>query len=315
MNPVHTKHSGYDIIGDIHGESQPLERLLKKLGYKPENDCWRHESRQVIFLGDFIDRGPQQRRVLDIVIPMVRHGSALAVMGNHEFNALAFHTPNDAEGWLRPHTEKNIGQHRAFLDEYQDDSALEDALAFFWSLPLWLDLDGLRIVHACWDSEAIKQLKKEHEGPRLTPELLRRASSSECWEYGAVETLLKGKELALPSSHPGYLDKDGNRRTHMRVAWWDKKATTYREAFVGPESARAAVPDTPTNGRHLVPYLGGSKPLFVGHYWLTGEPSSLTNNIACLDYSVAKKGGKLVAYKWSGESEILSGNFAHAGRE
>lgn len=309
MNPAHTNHAGYDIIGDIHGESQPLERLLKKLGYKPEEDCWRHESRQVIFLGDFIDRGPQQKRVLDIVMPMVRHGSALAVMGNHEFNALAFHTTDDAKGWLRPHTEKNIGQHRAFLNEYQNPAALNDALAFFWSLPLWLDLDGFRIVHACWDSEAIQKLQEEHDGPRLTPELLRRASNSECWEYTAVETLLKGKELALPSNHPGYLDKDGNRRTHMRVAWWDKKATTYREAFVGPESARAAVPDTPTNGRHLVPYLGGSKPLFVGHYWLTGEPSSLTNNIACLDYSVARKGGKLVAYRWSGERDISSGNF------
>ncbi len=46
-------------------------------------------------------------------------------------------------------------------------------------------------------------------------------------------------------------------------------------------------------------------PVFVGHYWLTGTPTPL---VACTDYSVAK-GGKLVAYRWDGESELSADKF------
>ena len=120
MNVNPGKDDGYDIIGDVHGEADALIRLLDKLGYEDIDGCWQHPSRQVIFLGDFIDRGPEQKRVLESVMPMVQSGKALAVMGNHEFNALAFHTPDGEGGWLRPHTEKNTDQHQAFLDEFQD---------------------------------------------------------------------------------------------------------------------------------------------------------------------------------------------------
>ena len=300
---------GYDIIGDVHGEADALERLLEKLGYAPVDGCWQHSSRKAIFLGDFIDRGPEQKRVLEIVMPMVQSGKALAVMGNHEFNALAFHTSDGEGGWLRPHTGKNTGQHQAFLDEYQDPEELNSVLDFFWSLPLWIELEGLRVVHACWDVQQLERLKSEHAGQTLTPELLKKASTKGCWEYGAIETLLKGVEVPLPEGHEGFLDKDGTRRFDVRVAWWDRNATTYREAFVGPESARATIPAEATDGRHLVSYIETERPLFLGHYWMTGQPRPLTPNIACTDYSVAREGEKLVAYRWFGEQELLSENF------
>ena len=64
--------SGYDIIGDIHGHSDELEALLVKMEYRFLDGCYRHPDRVVIFLGDFIDRGPKQRRVLQIVMSMVQ---------------------------------------------------------------------------------------------------------------------------------------------------------------------------------------------------------------------------------------------------
>ena len=301
---------GFDIIGDIHGEADALRRLLSKLGYQPVDGCWQHPSRQVIFLGDFIDRGPEQKRVLEIVMPMVKGGHALAVMGNHEFNALAFHTPDGEGGWLRPHTDKTTHQHQAFLEEYQDPDELEAVLDFFWSLPLWIELDGLRVIHACWDQRSLKKLEAEHSGQILTPALLKKASTKGCWEYDAIETLLKGVEIPLPEGHAGFLDKDGSRRFDVRVAWWDSDATTYREAFVGPESARPTIPVEPTHGRHLVAYDETERPLFVGHYWLTGKPEPLRPNIACTDYSVARAGEKLVAYSWAGERRLEDLNFS-----
>ena len=99
----------YDIIGDIHGCSKTLEHLLTKLDYSKDADgVFRHPDRRVIFLGDFIDRGPHQREVISIVRPMIDGGSAKSVMGNHEYNAIAYATPDDEnDGFLRAHTEKN----------------------------------------------------------------------------------------------------------------------------------------------------------------------------------------------------------------
>ena len=89
---------GYDIIGDIHGHHRTLEALLGQLGYIVSDGVWRHSSRQIIFLGDFIDRGPGQQETLAIVRPMVDQSAALAVMGNHEFNAIAWATIDPASG-------------------------------------------------------------------------------------------------------------------------------------------------------------------------------------------------------------------------
>src|SRR6516164_5985142 len=99
----------YDLIGDIHGHADELVQLLEALGYETARGLYRHPNRKVIFLGDFIDRGPQIRQVLEIVRPMIESGHALAVMGNHELNALAYHT-EDRESlgaYLRPRNPKN----------------------------------------------------------------------------------------------------------------------------------------------------------------------------------------------------------------
>ena len=97
----------YDLIGDIHGHADTLQQLLAKLGYAKHKGVYRHPDRQAIFLGDFIDRGPKIRETLEIVRPMIDSGAALAVMGNPELNALAFHTPDPEKpgSHLRPHNE------------------------------------------------------------------------------------------------------------------------------------------------------------------------------------------------------------------
>ena len=95
----------FDIVGDIHGHAEPLMRLFNDLGYtKNDAGIYAHRDRQIIFLGDFIDRGQQQSEVINIVKPMVENGYAQAVMGNHEFNAICFHTTH-------PVTEKPLREH------------------------------------------------------------------------------------------------------------------------------------------------------------------------------------------------------------
>ena len=110
--------SGLDVIGDIHGYAGHLRRLLAVLGYDETEGVYRHRQgqRQVVFLGDLIDRGPNQIEVLTIVRRMVEAGTAKIVMGNHEFNAIAYATPHPTRGWCRRHTPKNFHQHESFLD-------------------------------------------------------------------------------------------------------------------------------------------------------------------------------------------------------
>lgn len=301
---------GYDLIGDIHGEYPALVSLLSGMGYAPAQGVWRHPERKVIFLGDFIDRGRYQCEVLDLVRAMVDEGQALAVMGNHEFNALAYYTEDGAGDYLRPHSPRNRNQHRAFLDVYEPHPHRWKAVVeWFRGLPLWLELDGLRVVHACWDRAWIRRLEQEHRSNRLTEELLYAASQKERWEYQAIETLLKGREIPLPDGHPGFTDKDGTQRHHIRIRWWDASATRYRQAFMGPADAATHIPDDPIEGDHLVDYGATERPVFLGHYWLVGNPAPLAPNVACLDYSVAKPGGKLVAYRWDGEQELRAEKF------
>lgn len=307
----------YDIIGDIHGCSRTLIALLEQLGYELEEGVYRHPARKVVFLGDFIDRGPAQREVLAIVRPMIDVGTALAVMGNHEFNAIAYHTMDPETGeYQRPHSEKNKRQHQAFLNVYADnEQAYAAVIEWFKTLPLWLDLGSLRVVHACWNKGWIQQIEDVQGGSNLLSEsLLRAGTRSGTWQYEALETLLKGKEIPLKMGS-SFKDKDGNIRHHIRIRWWDQTATSYQNIFMGPESARTSIPEDDIEGDHLVEYAHDQPPCFLGHYWMEGEPEPLARNIACVDFSVAKPGGKLVAYRWHGEETLSSNNFVWVERK
>lgn len=308
---------GYDLIGDIHGHAATLRALLERLGYRERDGRFRHPSRQAIFLGDFIDRGPEQRGVLDIVRPMVADGAALAVMGNHELNALAFHTPDPVSGGehLRPRSSKNVDQHRAFLDEHEHPEVLDAALDWFWGLPLWLDLGELRVVHAAWDRRALKTIDGAlAPGNRLTRPLLEAASRRGTSEQNAVENLLKGIEAELPEGE-GFHDKDGYQRRYVRLKWWRyPEGETWRSMFLGPPGVAARLPEEPLPAHIETGYPDTAPPVFIGHYWMMGEPTPQAANVACLDYSVAKEGGRLVAYRWDGEQRLRDDKFEWVDR-
>jgi hypothetical protein len=307
---------GFDLIGDIHGHASALRDLLRRMGYVERNGCFRHSCRQAIFLGDFIDRGPEQRDVVAIVRDMVERDAALAVMGNHEFNALAYHAPDPAnpEDGLRPNNPKNTAQHQAFLDQFPCAASRAEALEWFWTLPLWLDLEGIRVVHAAWDCRAMKAIEPALTSDRcLTHDLLVKASRKETTEWAAVETLLKGVEVKLPKGIT-FTDSDGHARTHARIKWWRHAAgETWQSLFLGPPEVARKLPAEPVDDTVSQGYPGSAPPVFIGHYWLNGTPKPVARNVACVDYSVARTGGKLVAYRWdgegSGECELAANKF------
>lgn len=74
----------FDIIGDVHGCYEELNSLLKQLGYKAGKDgLYTNPGRQLVFVGDITDRGPQSIETMKLVIRHVEAGLALYVPGNH----------------------------------------------------------------------------------------------------------------------------------------------------------------------------------------------------------------------------------------
>ena len=293
----------FDFIGDIHGHADELEHLLRRLGYRPDGDGYRHARRRAFFVGDFIDRGPDSPGVLRIVRAMVDGGAALAVMGNHEYNAILYNTPRaDGEGYLRPHSAKNLRQHAATLEQFRDRRAeYDDYIRWFHTLPLYYEGPDFRAVHACWNPLSIGLLREQLEDDRLPHPAPQELEALETPLAQAADRVLKGPEFNLPEGQ-FFLDKDGNRRMALRHKWWlDPRGATY-----GDLSVHGTDPELESllyTGEETDYYGVTEKPVFFGHYWLRGTPLLFRHNVCCLDYSVARD-GQLVAYRFDGEKEL-----------
>jgi len=303
---------GFDVIGDVHGHADKLTALLDKMGYTNRAGSWAYPRRQAVFVGDLIDNGPQQLATVDIVRDMEASGAALVAMGNHEFNAIAWHY-----GW-RERSEKNHKQHKAFLNEVAKKPALHaDIISWFTRLPLWFELGGLRVTHACWDERSMAVLSPHlADDNSMSEDGLKAAATKLTAEHNAVEILLKGPEVSLPSEL-GYFDKTEHLRTHARYRWWSDEPPTYRHRAHLPSDAlgvdrqpHPGFPDTdlPTP-LSVASYQG--PPVIYGHYWQTGALRLTSPNSVCVDYS-AGKGGPLVAYRWSGETTLTDANLVAA---
>ena len=218
----------YDIIGDVHGCASLLEERLIDLGYRRREGtgAYRHQdhdNHQAVFVGDLIDRGPQQLETLELVKAMVDTGSAQIVMGNHEFNAIAYATENPENGeFLRPHNKKNTRQHQAFLDQLTD-SQQKYYVDWFKTMPLWLDLGDIRVIHACWHKPSMEVVSgtTERKNWLSSPDEFAEANDRKSELYEAVEILLKGPEIDLAKYDlPKFRDKGGDIRSKARNRWW-----------------------------------------------------------------------------------------------
>jgi hypothetical protein len=307
----------YDIIGDVHGEGVKLIGLLDILGYKEVNGVYSHPNRQAIFVGDLIDRGTHHLDVLKIVHKMQKAGSAQVVMGNHEFNAIAYATKDPARPghFLREHNEKNNRQHKEFLGQLSPKQRAK-RIEWFKTLPLWLDLDeGVRVIHACWHEPSIRLVEAAFaEQQMTTDQFFAEAANKKSELYGAVEILLKGPEMTLATyGLPAFLDKGGDPRRHARIRWWNSQGRSVSDlAEIPPGSqqengdAYPAIGDVSCDETALAFEYRGTKPVLFGHYWRNWAPTPVTDwtpKAACVDFS-ADKGGPLVAYRWDGEDTL-----------
>ncbi|MAH25581.1 MAG: hypothetical protein CMI19_01290 [Opitutae bacterium] len=276
-----------DIIGDVHGHYQQLIRLTEKMGYSVGRKKLHHpENRKLGFVGDFINRGPQSVEVLTLVKSLCESGDAIAVLGNHEFRLIQ----NSVEGKKVP-------------------AEFEPFVPWLRSLPLFIELNTLRIVHAVWHFSSIELLdgKSVEEDAFIQETIVKKSPYKK-----AVSRILSGIKINIPEDLK-LMDRFGIKRSKARLKWWmDLREKPYADCFLSPMK-----PDIFNRGpaidelSDLELYNEKDKPVFTGHYCLPPNIPKVSGNVVCLDGCVTCD-KTLWGYRHQGKDKISASNLIEA---
>lgn len=222
-----------DLIADVHGEIRALEALLKHLGY----DCsGRHpDGRRLVFLGDLINRGPDSPTVVRLVQRLITAGRAQCVLGNHELNLLR----GRDRGKVNSHWFYGTGARDNPLCASQARLPIAEQrllLTFFSSLPLALEREDLRVIHACWHAESIAAVRRID---RLLPALEERDQQIRAQFDAAGITDKTRRALALQNRNPIKVLTSGPeeavpRRAETGSPLWGAARSPWWETYTDP---------------------------------------------------------------------------------
>ena len=129
------------IIGDIHGCLDMLKRLMDRIAFSPGQDS-------LIFLGDYIDRGPDAKGVVDFILALADTSRVECLKGNHEAMLLDFLSGGDREMFLINGGLKTLESYETPERGDPGNRIPTNHRAFFNSLKLYLELDAYYVVHA-----------------------------------------------------------------------------------------------------------------------------------------------------------------------
>jgi hypothetical protein len=297
-------HNQYDIIGDIHGYFDELVSLLIKLGYTLQNGLWKNGNRIPVFVGDYIDRGPKILETLKLVRDLTESGNGIALMGNHEYNFICMHNYDSNGMPFRKRSEANLKNIKETLLALSNGSDLVSYLKWMEQLPIIAFNDSVRVVHAQWHHSSVQKIVNSSITKLNQKGLSKVFQNSEL--KNALDISMKGQEVELPESHH-FLDKDKKKRSEARLKWWNQMPLNKMD------DAFASLPEEVRNNSFPIeilnstdPYLSTEVPVFFGHYWMrTTDFGLLSDNICCLDFSVAK-GGNIGGYQFEGENVLTS---------
>lgn len=184
-------------IGDIHGMADMLERLLSQI------EKWlERRPAQYIFLGDYVDRGPDSRKVVERLQAMQRQG-AVCLKGNHEqLMILSTQSPIGERNFL-------FNGGAATHESFGSDAAFAEAQEWMNALPISYE-DRLRYyVHA--GIEPGTPLERQDDNTRLWI----RDRFLDCQDafpkyvvHGHTPTLRYGRDRVTPDIFSNRCDVD-----------------------------------------------------------------------------------------------------------
>lgn len=132
------------VISDIHGELELFEELLQKAGYDSAED-------QLILLGDYVDRGPDSKGVLERVIELKKLG-AIVLSGNHDAMMLAAANgePAALERWARNGAIPTLQSYDASIKgaELPTSESFREHIAFIKEMEFFHETEHVIFVHA-----------------------------------------------------------------------------------------------------------------------------------------------------------------------
>jgi protein phosphatase len=138
--------SHYDIIGDIHGCFDELLQLIDKLGYTKVNDIPIHpEGRQLAFVGDAMDRGPDSVKTLNFMFRLQDARKLIYSPGNHCNKFYRYAKGNSIQ--LKHGIETTVAE----LEKLSSDKRhffLKRYVEFYETLPLYQVLDNKKLIIA-----------------------------------------------------------------------------------------------------------------------------------------------------------------------
>jgi len=134
------------VIGDIHGRLDLLWAALRVVA-----DHSTVQAPRLVLLGDYVDRGPDSRRVVELVMALQEDPRVVCLKGNHEalmVKALTDGSTEDFQRWRAAGGDATIRSYGAMDHESAETNVPKAHLRWMASLPLTSG-DGHRIyVHA-----------------------------------------------------------------------------------------------------------------------------------------------------------------------
>ncbi len=129
-------------IGDIHGCYDKLMTLMGKIPFRPDRDT-------IVFLGDYIDRGPDSFKVISYLLTLKDQSkNAIFLKGNHEFMFDGFINGTDRDTFLANGGEQTLRSYLKRKDFPQSFPIPAKHLDFFRSLLPYYQTEHFIFVHA-----------------------------------------------------------------------------------------------------------------------------------------------------------------------
>jgi diadenosine tetraphosphatase ApaH/serine/threonine PP2A family protein phosphatase len=129
-------------VGDIHGCFEKLASLMEKIDIDWDRD-------QMVFLGDYIDRGPESYEVVDYLVTLKRaHPGIVFLKGNHEEMLEAYLAGNNRVEYLMNGGQQTLESYLKHRRGVQDAPVPDAHLDFFRSLVLFYETADYIFVHA-----------------------------------------------------------------------------------------------------------------------------------------------------------------------
>jgi serine/threonine protein phosphatase 1 len=128
-------------IGDIHGCVAALDALLEAIDPRPDD--------LIVTLGDYIDRGPDSRGVLDRLVELDHRCKLVPLLGNHEVMLLqALGNERAATLWRECGGKATLASYGGDLSDIP-----REHLRFFTRCRRFYETDSHLFVHANYDAE------------------------------------------------------------------------------------------------------------------------------------------------------------------